>query len=71
MVAFRSLAAGATQSELFAILPEGSIGNAIRFDPDGRMFVADYKKHNIFLVSPDGKDITTYSIPTTSISPTI
>jgi sugar lactone lactonase YvrE len=54
------LAAGATQSELFAILPEGSVGNAIRFDPQGRMFVADYKKHNIFLVSPDGKDVETY-----------
>jgi sugar lactone lactonase YvrE len=52
--------AGASQSELFAVLPEGSIGNAIRFDPDGRMFVADYKRHNIFLVSPDGKDVTTY-----------
>jgi sugar lactone lactonase YvrE len=54
------LAAGASQSELFAVLPEGSIGNAIRFDPEGRMFVADYKKHNIFLVSPDGKDVETY-----------
>ena len=49
------LAAGASRSELFAVLPEGSIGNAIRFDREGRMFVADYKKHNIFLVSPDGK----------------
>jgi sugar lactone lactonase YvrE len=54
------LAAGAAQSELFAALPEGSIGNAIRFDAQGRMFVADYKKHNIFLVSPDGKDVETY-----------
>jgi len=54
------VAAGASQSELFAILPEGSIANAIRFDRDGRMFVADYKKHNIFLVSPDGQDISTY-----------
>ena len=54
------LAADASQSELFAVLPEGSIGNAIRFDREGRMFVADYKKHNIFLVSPDGKDVTTY-----------
>jgi sugar lactone lactonase YvrE len=54
------LAAGASQSELFAVLPEGSIGNAIRFDREGRMFVADYKKHNIFLVSPDGKDVETY-----------
>jgi signal peptidase len=54
------LAAGASQSELFAVLPEGSVGNAIRFDRDGRMFVADYKKHNIFLISPDGKDVATY-----------
>ncbi len=54
------LATGASQSELFAVLPEGSIGNAIRFDSDGRMFVADYKKHNIFLVSPDGKQVETY-----------
>jgi sugar lactone lactonase YvrE len=54
------LAAGASQSELFAVLPEGSIGNAIRFDREGRMFVADYRKHNIFLVSPDGKDVETY-----------
>jgi sugar lactone lactonase YvrE len=54
------VAAGALQSELFGVLPEGSVGNAIRFDRQGRMFVADYKKHNIFLVSSDGKDIKTY-----------
>lgn len=54
------LAAGASQSELFAVLPEGSVGNAIRFDREGRMFVADYKRHNIFLISPDGKDVKTY-----------
>jgi sugar lactone lactonase YvrE len=54
------VAAGASQSELFAVLPEGSVANAIRFDRDGRLFVADYKKHNIFLVGPDGKDIATY-----------
>src|SRR5471032_3103756 len=54
------VAAGASQSELFGVLPEGSVGNAIRFDREGRMFVADYKKHNIFLVSPDGKQVETY-----------
>src|ERR1700689_5123242 len=54
------LANGASQSELFATLPEGSIGNAIRFDRQGRMFVADYKKHTIFVVSRDGKDVETY-----------
>ena len=51
---------GAAQSELFATLPEGSVGNAIRFDREGRMFVADYKKHNIFLVDSGGKGIETY-----------
>ena len=40
---------GAVKSELFAELPPGSIGNAIRFDRDGRMYVADYKKHNVFV----------------------
>jgi sugar lactone lactonase YvrE len=54
------LAAGASQSGLFAVLPEGSVGNAIRFDREGRMFVADYKKHTIFVVGRDGKDVETY-----------
>jgi sugar lactone lactonase YvrE len=54
------LAVGASQSELFAVLPEGSVGNAIRFDRDGRMFVADYKKHNIFLIDGSGKGVETY-----------
>lgn len=38
-----------TQCELFASLPKGSIGNGIRFDRDHRMYVADYKGHNIFV----------------------
>ncbi|HKS62997.1 MAG TPA: SMP-30/gluconolactonase/LRE family protein [Xanthobacteraceae bacterium] len=42
------LAPGATQSELFADLPSGSIGVSIRF-AGNRMFVADYKGHNIFV----------------------
>jgi sugar lactone lactonase YvrE len=43
---------GTAKSTLFTSLPEGSIGNSIRFDPSGRMFIADYKKHNIFVVEP-------------------
>ncbi|CAN5502247.1 SMP-30/gluconolactonase/LRE family protein [soil metagenome] len=54
------LAVGATQSELFATLPEGSVGNAIRFDAGGRMFVADYKRHNILEVSADGQQVAAY-----------
>jgi signal peptidase len=45
------LAAGATQSELFTQLPAGSIGNGIRFDREGRMFVADFKKHTIWVIA--------------------
>jgi sugar lactone lactonase YvrE len=40
---------GAARSELFAKLPAGSIGNGIRFDRDGRMYVADFKKHNVLV----------------------
>lgn len=46
---------GATQSELFAMLPTGSIGNGIRFDRDGRMYVVDYKQHNVFVFEPGQK----------------
>ena len=40
-----------THSQLFATLPAGSIGNGIRFDGDGRMYVADYNKHNVFVIN--------------------
>ena len=46
------LPVGATRSELFAELPQGSIGVSIRIGRDGRMFVADYKQHNIFVLEP-------------------
>jgi signal peptidase len=44
------VAAGASQSQLFALLPVGSIGNGIRFDRQGRMFIADFKKHNVWVI---------------------
>jgi len=40
---------GASSSELFAKLPHGSIGNGSRFDRDGRLYVADFKRHNVFV----------------------
>ncbi|GLH79859.1 gluconolactonase [Bradyrhizobium sp. SSBR45G] len=46
------LAPEAAASEKFTELPEGSIGNAIRIDATGTMFVADYKRHNIFAIAP-------------------
>lgn len=44
------LSSGRSQSEKFIDLPDGSVGNSIRFGPDGAMFIADYKKHNILRV---------------------
>jgi signal peptidase len=40
---------GAPVSRLFATLPDGSIGSGIRFDREQRMYVADYRQHNIFV----------------------
>lgn len=45
------LPAGGAASELFTALPEGSVGNAIRFARDGTMFIADYRKHNVFAIA--------------------
>lgn len=50
------LARDNSSSETFTELPEGSVGNSIRFARDGTMFVADYKKHNIFEIRK-GSDV--------------
>ena len=44
--------------DIFATLPEGSIGNGIRFDKDGMMLVADYAEHNILRIDPATKQVT-------------
>jgi signal peptidase len=46
------VASGATRSEPFAELPAGSIGVSIRHGRDRRMYLADYKGHNIFVFEP-------------------
>ena len=45
-----TLAVGASQSQLFTSLPAGGIGNGIRFDRQGRMYVADFKKHTVWVI---------------------
>jgi gluconolactonase len=45
------------QPSLFVTLPEGSVGNGIRFNKAGDMFVADYPRHNILKV-----DMKTHAI---------
>src|SRR3954447_22371459 len=40
------------KSEVWVELPGGSIGNGIRFDRAGMMYVADYTNHNVLKIDP-------------------
>ena len=44
------------QVEQLVLLPNGSIGNGIRFDTKGNMYIADYVNHNILMISRDEVD---------------
>src|SRR5271154_5393428 len=44
--------------ELFVSLPAGSVANAIRFDDNGNMLLADFKGHNILMVNMRTKSIS-------------
>ncbi|MDB4339029.1 SMP-30/gluconolactonase/LRE family protein [bacterium] len=48
-------------SSVFVDLPEGSIGNGIRFSKDGVMFVADYVGHQVLAVDPVSKKIAVHA----------
>lgn len=45
----------------FVRLPQGSIGNGIRFSKDGSMYIADYTKHNILKVDMKTREITVFA----------
>jgi len=47
----------AGKGEVYVNLPEGSVGNGIRFDTLGKMYVADYAKHNILRIDPRTREI--------------
>lgn len=49
------------KAELFVNLPAGSIGNGIRFDSAGGMYVADYTGHNILKISLPTRDIQVWA----------
>ena len=46
---------------LFVNLPEGSIGNGIRIDSEGDLFIADYTKHNVLRIDRQRKSIEVYA----------
>ena len=53
------------KAELWVTMPSGSLGNGIRFTPEGRMFVADYKGHNILEIDPATRKFSVFAkVPT-------
>lgn len=49
------------EASIFVNLPEKSVGNGIRFDSKGMMFVADYPQHNVWKIDPKTKEITLFA----------
>lgn len=45
------------KGEVFLDMPEGSLGNGIRFDQHGTMFVADYTGHAVLRIDPRTRKI--------------
>lgn len=49
------------EAEVFVTLPGKSIGNGIRFDRQGFLYVADYAGHNVLKVDPTTRAITVFA----------
>jgi sugar lactone lactonase YvrE len=48
------------KSEIFVRLEGKSVGNGIRFDKAGAMYVADYVGHNVLRIDPETKKISVF-----------
>ncbi len=49
------------ESSLFLELPNGSIGNGIRFTSDGHMIIADYTNHNILKADMQTREVSVFA----------
>ncbi len=49
------------RAEVFVEMPNGSLGNGIRFNRAGIMFVADYTGHNILRIDPRNKKVAVFA----------
>ena len=52
---------GGGDAELFLDLPAGSVGNGIRFDREGFMYVADYTGHNVLRIDPRDRSVEVFA----------
>jgi len=57
------------ESSVFVKLPNGSIGNGIRFGKKNQMFVADYVNHNILEIDLKSKTIEIFAHESTANQP--
>ncbi len=48
-------------ASLYLSLPGSSVGNGIKFNAEGAMFIADYVNHNIFRYEPDSRTLSVFS----------
>jgi sugar lactone lactonase YvrE len=58
---------GKNKAELLLKLGNGSIGNGIRFDLDGNMYIADYVNHNILKVKANSLESSNKNQPIVEI----
>jgi sugar lactone lactonase YvrE len=49
------------KSDVYLELPNGSIGNGIRFDRAGAMYIADYVNHNVLRVDPKNRALSVFA----------
>ncbi|PHI18465.1 gluconolactonase [Lewinellaceae bacterium SD302] len=49
------------KASVYLALPDESIGNGIRFDRAGRMFIADYVNHNVLMVEKPGDPVKVFA----------
>jgi len=57
------------ESSIFIELPNGSIGNGIRFNSKGEMLIADYTNHNILKVDMATRQLSVYAHDSTMSQP--
>ncbi|MGY1410871.1 MULTISPECIES: SMP-30/gluconolactonase/LRE family protein [unclassified Luteimonas] len=56
-----TIEAGVAHAQLFVDLPGDSVGNGIRFDARGHMYVADYVGHRILRIDPRDRSIAVHA----------
>jgi len=57
------------EASLFIELPAGSIGNGIRFDSKGYMYIADYTQHNVLRVDMNSREVSVFAHDSTMNQP--